>query len=79
MARLPVCSSRRIIDALIKDGFSVSDSPKRGSHQVLKKHLPTGRTLVTVVPLGKREIPVGTLVSILRQAGIDRDRFLRLI
>jgi predicted RNA binding protein YcfA (HicA-like mRNA interferase family) len=45
-----------------------------GSHEVWR-HSGTG--LVIVVPHHSREMPEGTLRSILRQAGIEVDEFLR--
>ena len=61
-------SSDKVISALIKDGFHPRGKSKRGSHQVFRKELPKGARNV-VVPLGKKEIPRGTLRSIIRQAG----------
>ncbi|MQY73666.1 MAG: addiction module toxin, HicA family [Dehalococcoidia bacterium] len=79
MSQLPLCSSKQIIDALIKDGFQLRSKSKRGSHQVLQKKLPSGRTIVVPVVIGKKEVPRGTLSSILRLAQIDRDHFLSLL
>lgn len=62
-------SSDKLVAALIKDGFHPRGKSRRGSHQVFRKELPEGAKNV-VVPLGKKEIPRGTLRSILRQAGL---------
>lgn len=57
--------SRDIIRALAQDGwFQVSQS---GSHKQFKHPVKRGRV---TVPHPKRDIPVGTLRSIERQAGI---------
>jgi len=60
--------SDKVIIALTKDGFHPRGKSKRGSHQVFRKELPDGARTV-VVPLSKKEIPRGTLRSMIRQAG----------
>lgn len=67
MSRLP--SSKKVIDILIKNGFMFVS--QRGSHQKYKN----GKQIV-IVPSSRKEIPVGTLRSISRQAGIDINEFL---
>lgn len=42
----------------------------KGSHHIYY-HPETGRR--AVVPMHKEDLPVGTLLSILKQAGLDRD------
>ena len=64
-------SSDDIIKALVKDGFRPRGKSRPGSHQVFRNELPEGAKTV-VVPLGRKEIPSGTLGSILRQAGLTR-------
>jgi predicted RNA binding protein YcfA (HicA-like mRNA interferase family) len=44
---------------------------QRGSHQ--KYRNATGR--ITIVPAARREIPVGTINSIIKQSGLDRALF----
>jgi len=78
MEKLPLCSSSEIIKVLETDGFQLGKS-KSGSHQSLHKRLPSGRTITTVVILGKREVPRGTLQHILTLAGMPRERFLELL
>lgn len=79
MSKLPLVSSQALIKALLKDGFQPRGKSRRGSHQALVKALPNGRKLIAIVPLGKREIPPGTLSSILRQAQIPRERLRELL
>ena len=79
MSVLPLCSSNEIISALKKDGFQPRGKSKRGSHQVFIKYLLVERKLIVPVPLGKKEIPRGTLSSILRLAGLSRERFIDLL
>jgi predicted RNA binding protein YcfA (HicA-like mRNA interferase family) len=61
-------SSNEVVKALAKDGFQPRGKSRRGSHQVFRKESPDGARNV-VVPLGKKEIPRGTLRSMIRQAG----------
>jgi len=61
-------SSKKVISALTKDGFHPRGKSKSGSHQAFRKELP-GETRTVIVPLGKKEIPRGTMRSIIRQAG----------
>jgi predicted RNA binding protein YcfA (HicA-like mRNA interferase family) len=60
--------SNKVIKALTKDGFHPRGKSKRGSHQAFKKELPE-ENIIVIVPLGKKELPKGTLRSIVRQAG----------
>jgi predicted RNA binding protein YcfA (HicA-like mRNA interferase family) len=66
MPKLP--SSREIIAVLLAHGF-VKQSQK-GSHQKFCKDEKT-----VIVPAPKKEIPIGTLQSIIKQAGLTRDDF----
>ena len=52
------------------------ETSRRGSHVKFTKQAPD-RVWVTVVP-DHREVAVGTLRSILRQAGITAEEFERL-
>lgn len=70
--RLPVLSGREVVRALAKVGFHPVG--QRGSHVRLKD---ANRRLV-VVP-NHAELDAGTLKSILRQAGLERDAFMRLL
>jgi predicted RNA binding protein YcfA (HicA-like mRNA interferase family) len=73
--KLPVISGDDVIKALKKAGFEVVR--QRGSHVSLHKKTQEG-TLLTVVPR-KPEIKRGTLLSILRQARMSREEFLKLL
>jgi len=62
-------SSRDIVKALEKQGFKFVG--QTGSHAKYRK---AGKsTLTVIVPAGKKEIPIGTLRSILRQARMTRE------
>ena len=66
MAKL--LSSRKIIKILESNGFYFVS--KKGSHT---KYRNQKRTVI--VPHPKKEIPVGTLRSIIRQSGLTMDDF----
>ena len=76
MTRLPRASGRDVLQALLRAGFQLSHT--RGSHYYLRK---PGATGLVVVPVhGNRDLPPGTLRSILRQADLtveDLNRLLR--
>jgi len=64
-------SSNEIIKVLQKQGFVYVS--QKGSHAKFRK---TGSpTLTVIVPAGKKEIPLGTFRSILRQANLTEDKF----
>lgn len=67
-------SSNQIIGAIERHGYSQSEGTgKRGSHRTWTRKGKPGETHNTVVvKLNAREIPEGTLSSILRQLGIDK-------
>jgi len=75
MPRLPVLSGRELVKILKKIGFV--PVRQRGSHIVLSKSSPEGRRGL-VIP-DHREIDRGTLVEIIRQAGLTRKEFLELL
>ena len=68
MPRLPVFTPRTIIRLLEAHGFVLDRV--RGSHHIYY-HPETGRR--AVVPMHKHDLPSGTALSILKQAGIERD------
>ena len=64
-------SSAYIIKILQKEGFVFVS--QRGSHIKLRKKGHPVRTVI--VPAKRKEIPIGTFKSILRQSSISEDRF----
>jgi predicted RNA binding protein YcfA (HicA-like mRNA interferase family) len=72
MAKLRRVSGAEAIRALERLGF-VQVRP-RGSHVVLKRQTPDGE-VGCAVPL-HRELAIGTLQSILRQAKVTPDEFM---
>lgn len=71
--RIPPLTAEKLLRILFKLGFK----PKRrkGSHLILAK---SNRLIVVPVHKG-REIPRGTLGNILKQAGISKQEFLKLL
>ena len=67
MPKLPTLTPRKMIKILQKKGF-ILDRVK-GSHHIY--YHPKSKRRVTV-PLHRKDLPKGTLLSILDQAGIDR-------
>lgn len=76
--RLPSLSSRAIIGALRKAGFNEAPDRGKGSHRAFVKYDASGRPRLVIVPYGK-DIPRGTLLSILDQAGLTREEFLKFV
>jgi predicted RNA binding protein YcfA (HicA-like mRNA interferase family) len=76
--RLPILSSRKVVRALKKAGFSPAPVRGKGSHIALYKIDDDGRKLLVIVPRTKG-IPRGTLRAIIDQAGLTREQFLKLL
>ena len=68
MPKLPALTPQKVIKILEKRGFVLSRI--KGSHHLFY-HPETKRRVV--VPVHKRDLPAGTLLEILKQAGIERD------
>lgn len=73
MPKLRVLNPRQIIKILEKKGFVLDRV--RGSHHIYY-HPETKRR--AIVPLHRKDLPRGTLLSILQQAGIERDELDKL-
>ena len=77
MTRARLFSSDQIIRALERAGFEKARS--RGRHAAFKKEKPDGTGhYVTIVPLNRPQVPRGTFESILEQAHLTYDEFLKL-
>jgi predicted RNA binding protein YcfA (HicA-like mRNA interferase family) len=75
MPELRRVSGREAIRALERLGFE--QVRQRGSHVILKKQTPEG-TIGCVVPL-HRELAIGTLRGILRQANVTAEAFVEAL
>ena len=73
--KLPVLSGRDVIKILSKQGFAVAR--QKGSHIILVKESKDGKNGV-VVP-NHKEIDKGTLLEIIRQSGMSKEDFLKLV
>ena len=74
MPKLPSLTPQKIIKVLEKKGF-VLDRIK-GSHHIYY-HLEMKRRVV--IPLHKRDLPKGTLLEIIKQAGISKEELRDLL
>ena len=75
MQKLPRLSGKEVIKILSKIRFLAVR--QKGSHVILKKQTDEG-TRTTVVPLHK-EVDRGTLLEIIRQVGLKKEEFLKLL
>lgn len=66
-------SSREIVGVLERLGFLFVS--QRGSHAKYRKP-KDGEVLTVIVPMGKKEIPVGTFRSILKQSELNKSDFV---
>ena len=71
MGKLPILSGKEVCRILEKHGFS--EVRRRGSHIVMQQMLPN--TTVTIPVPDHKEIRIGTLLSIIRQSGLQRSEF----
>jgi predicted RNA binding protein YcfA (HicA-like mRNA interferase family) len=74
MPKLPSLTPQKVIQILEKKGF-VLDKIK-GSHHIYYNQEIKKRV---VVPLHKKDLPKGTLLEILKQAGISKEELSNLI
>ncbi len=75
MSRLPQVTARELLAALQRGGFVVDRI--RGSHHFLQHKDDAGRR--TVITLHSGDVPQGTLRDILKQTGLSREAFLKLL
>jgi predicted RNA binding protein YcfA (HicA-like mRNA interferase family) len=75
MLKLPRLSGKKVIKIIAKTGFT--PIRQKGSHVILTKQTDEGKKSV-VIP-NHKEIDRGTLLEIIRQAGLKKKEFLKLI
>jgi predicted RNA binding protein YcfA (HicA-like mRNA interferase family) len=68
MPKLPALTANEVIRVLLDNGFVLDH--QRGSHRVYC-NATTGKRVI--VPYHRRDLPRGTLLAILKQAGLSRD------
>lgn len=71
--RFPVVSGRAARRAFERLGFEFHHMS--GSHAIMVRHEPPS---VAAIPMHV-ELKVGTLLGIMRRAGVERDDFLRVL
>jgi len=74
MPKLPVISGRELVKLLRKVGYEVDH--QTGSHIILRHKEPPHRRLT--IP-DHKEIAKGTLRAIIKQAGLTREEFEKLM
>ena len=75
MSKLPVVKTKELIDVLTKLGF-LQAKAKGTAHRIFK-HIDGRRTTVSIH--GNNEIPRGTLLGILNDLNISKDKFILLL
>lgn len=75
--RAPTLSGKEIKAILEKQGFVVKR--QKGSHVTLYKKTSEKGLYVTIPLHGNKEIKPGTLLSIIRQAGMTKEEFGALV
>jgi len=73
MPKLPVVKPKEVIKKLRKAGFAVDHTT--GSHYILYK---AGHQTIVTVPMHNQDLKPGTLSSILDQADLSIEEFLKL-
>ena len=68
MPKLPVLTAAEVIRVLLDNGFVLDH--QRGSHRVYFNS-QTGKRVIA--PFHRSDLPKGTLLAILKQAGLSRD------
>jgi len=74
MPKLPIISGTEVVKALKKVGYEIDH--QTGSHMILRNKNPPYRRLT--VP-NHKTIAKGTLLAIIKQAGLTRDEFFELL
>jgi len=72
--KLPIISGKEVVKALNKIGYEIDH--QTGSHIILRNMQSPHRRMT--VP-NHREIAKGTLLAIIKQAGLTREEFLELL
>jgi predicted RNA binding protein YcfA (HicA-like mRNA interferase family) len=73
--RLPRTTADEVLRALHRDGWF--ESRQSGSHVILRHPAKAGR--ITVPRHVRKTLKLATIASIIQQAGLTRDEFVRLL
>lgn len=74
MSKLPTLTPKKLIKILQKLGFQLDH--KTGSHFIFYDSKTKRRA---VLPFHAKDLPKGTLLSILRQAGVAKEELKKLL
>ncbi len=78
MSKLPSVSSDKIIKRLLKAGFDYAPIKGKGSHTALVRVGNNGEKYLVIIPK-RNPVPKGTLISIIKQSGLTREEFIKLM
>lgn len=70
---MPAITPKKLLKYFQKKGFYISR--QNGSHMIL--HHETDTTKRVTLPIHNKDLKPGTLSSILKQAGIDKKKFIK--
>lgn len=74
MPKLPVVTYKKLIRVLEKSGFQIDHTT--GSHFIFYNKIDKKRV---TVPFHRKELPKGTIMSILKETGITKRELLKLL
>jgi len=74
MPKTPSLTSKEIIKILERNGFKLVRT--KGSHKIFRND---ETKKMTVIPFHRKDLPKGTLLEILKQAGIDKKEIQSLL
>lgn len=77
MGKLPQVSGSELCRALEKDGFSFVR--QTGSHRIYQKQTEEGKVTVPVPVHSGKPLKKGTLLGILKKAGITKEKLIFLL
>jgi predicted RNA binding protein YcfA (HicA-like mRNA interferase family) len=72
MPKLPSLKPKELIKRFEKIGYIIDR--QKGSHVILYNHKENRRL---TIPLHVKDLPKGTLLSIIKQAGLTKEEFLK--
>ncbi len=73
MPKLQTIKPKDLIGVLKSVGFV--ECRTKGSHLIMKK----SKDYMVVIPLHNKEIPTGTLLAIISDAGLNKEEFIKLL
>ncbi|MHA1780929.1 MAG: type II toxin-antitoxin system HicA family toxin [Candidatus Thorarchaeota archaeon] len=71
-------ASRKLVRKLPKNGFVYAVARRKESHVALGEYNQSGRPHFVIIPY-RNPIPTETLLSIIRQNGLSKEKFIRIL